>query len=76
MKVLINAIIGTFWIGFWCLILGFLGGGVLWGSMELGPAAGALGFLVCGGIPFFFGMRRMIRNISKYQEEQRWRRSY
>jgi len=76
MKVFINALIGTGWICFYSGILGFLGGGVLWGSMELGPLAGLLGFVICGGIPFFFGMRSMIRSIDKYQKEQRWRSSY
>ncbi len=71
MKVFIHAVVGTLWIALYSGVLGFLGGGVLWGSMDLGPMAGFLGFVVCGGIPFFFGMRSMIRSISKYQASQR-----
>lgn len=76
MKVAINVIIGTIWIMFWSGVAGFLVGGVLWGSMDLGPIAGAMGFLVGGGIPFFFLMRNMCRNIAKYQSEQRMRTYY
>gem|GEM_PF-2607174 len=76
MKVAINALIGTIWIGFWSTIVGFLVSGVLWGSMDLGPVVGILGFLIGAGIPFFFLMRNMLRSIAKYQAEQRMRTYY
>lgn len=76
MKVVINALIGTVWITFWSAVVGFFVGGVLWGSMDLGPAAGIPGFLIAAGIPFFFLMRNMLRNIAKYQAEQRLRTYY